>query len=349
MRILVMGYFGSANSGDDAVLSGVVNLIDKCTGAQNTYCVMSSHKGEPNNVGEYIKNPWEFVWYDSLPGKIDLVIVATTQIMGGFFINPVLMAMHKGIPVIMTCIKTAMTDSPIFKEVYAPILKRVKYACTRLKKNHDSWQEQGFSNVEYGVDFAVYNEPEKCTDDTYDNSVIICPRLSDNDNNEVSNDFQVWWITNYIRSNNSDKFFVIPFSNGDSEMCALLRMYKALTVVDIKHYEFKKVMGIFQRAKMIISTGRLHAMIYAVMAGRPVVYATNIKTTQVRIPEKGSDPDRFNAFANDFSIPMYDNIIKCDAMLQAASKINYPLMRQLTTYTEIRMKETLDKIFNKGA
>jgi len=348
MKILVMGYFGAANSGDDAVLSGIVNLVDKCTGATNTYFIMSSHNGPPRDVGKYIKNPYEFVWYDKIPAKIDLVVVATAQPMSGFFINPVLMAMHKGIPVIATCIKMGMTDSPVFKEVYTPIISRLKVAFARLRKNYDSWKEQGFNNVEYGSDFAVYNEPEECAINDYDNSIIICPRRSSNEIDEVSNDFQVWWITNFIRAHNSERYVVMPFSEGDAEMCELLKMYKSLTVLDIKHYEFKKVMGIFKRAKMVVSTGRLHAMIYALMAGKPVFLASNLKAVSVRIPERGSDPDRFHAFAFDFKIPVYDGVPQWNTIDESTKGIDFALIQQLKVSTENRMKEVLDSLFNKG-
>ena len=349
MRIVLQGYFGATNSGDSATLAGVVKIIDRCTNQKNKYSIMTTHRGECREVDKYITADHEFIWYDKIPADTDLFVVANSGATGGIFINPVMEAMHRNIPVIATCIKAALSKESVYYDVFKVIVPKMKMAMVRLQKNLTVWQEGGFGNVILAADFALYNDAVEYEEgtNTPPGAVIICPRLSDDaSSGEPTNSFQIQWITDFISSHPDQKFIMVALSESDIEICNIFKYFDNVTISNLRHYDFSKVMYLMRKAQLVVSTGRLHAMIYALKVGVPAVLVTNKPSVAVS-GNVGSDPARFISFAEEYRVPIITGKVPLKDILQISKVIDYNKLYAIQASTEMRMKQTLHMLFNK--
>jgi hypothetical protein len=300
MRILLTGYFGVGNSGDEATLRGSLNLIEEIYPRAELY-LMPLTVCKEGSLTATVRRDFKVVWYDQLP-DIDTCVNTNCGIMGGMLINTIVACLDNNIPVLSFGFKTNMVKGSKFCDVYRHLVPEFKIALERLFYNVVGWQECGFSNVMYASDPAVFVEPEDVDTEEY---IVCTPRSSDSPL-EVPQKEQFDFFTRLFEEHREKKFALASFNESDVDFNRDIACgYPNVTCIDHPPEYPEKLMGVIQKAKLVISAGRFHALVYAMNASVPAIYVTQPIDIIPRVWYKGADPYRGVIFSEENGIPIH--------------------------------------------
>ncbi|MHA1290353.1 MAG: polysaccharide pyruvyl transferase family protein [Candidatus Thorarchaeota archaeon] len=274
MKVLIIGFYGWGNCGDEAILGGISQILMKIDPtieieiASDIPHTMHARYIGTNIVSTVSARSIRTLSNFSMEG-VDLVILGGGGLTLGYGYGLVTMAVHCNIPIINLgiAIHRNCVSSPIFKEFSAhfnAILPRSGPLSELMTKN-------GIENIASFCPSVHAPIAEK--GDLPKKYVVVTPRRSDADEGQV--DVLVQELQKY---RGAMPIVLAPFSRCDIDgkpidlfLCEQIKSHiPESIIVPWSGYEYHKMRCLFQNASLVINTGRYHSALFAAQFGIPL-------------------------------------------------------------------------------
>lgn len=280
MRVLVIGFYGWGNCGDEAILGGICELLTRADPSAEVEIATDIPFTEHGNYMQRIICPAEKRGIRTLTNfsmkGIDLVILGGGGLSLGYGYGLVTMAIHCHVPVFYfgTAIHRECVSSPIFKEFtkhFSAILPR-SGPLSELMTENGIENTPSFCPSTYAPIADKGNIPE--------NYVLVTPRCSESDEGQV--DLLVRELQMYRETM---PIVLVPFSRCDLEgapvdllLCEEIKtVIPEATIVPWSGYDYHMTRCLFKHANLVINTGRYHSALFAAQFGIPLKCSISAK------------------------------------------------------------------------
>lgn len=320
-RVLLLGYFGQDNLGDDIHTGFAVDFIRDRFGPDSRVHVLNQGRGTSGRWGGF---PTESiramhpesqsfsigeVWFDSIKDVgYDFVLTCNSGFPNGFSFDVVARAIDRGIPVAHLCVKEQNVGG-IVGRMANEIFEASEFTNFRFRAHRMSYDISNPMAIS-GVDLAFLVEVPEVE---RSGRTIVAPRWSGVASYDVK---QVEFVRNLIST------------RDDIEVCVLCSSYQDISFIEhLKdlpiHWTFSphlekgpitSALELIASSDAVISLGRLHAMILAMRCG--------VKTVYVECdPDTANSPMRsmrkIDLLGSEFGVPMIDGTNDADPLSRA--------------------------------
>lgn len=272
MDILLLGYFGQDNFGDEAINRATMRFLLREFGSeinihlcnQSNYTENVTGKFEENCEGLSNFNTYE-VWFDSINHKkYDMVAICNSGFTYGFCLDVAMDAADKGIPLRIYSMKQPRPNG-MRGEVYDYVLDKCEFAIFRIEEHYNSFNIKNDRVVD-GMDLAYFNE----TYPTENNGqyVLIAPRFYNDENANKQIDF----INTMADGNKNYEFRVFKSSKDDHLLAKKIENFDNLSILESQYTNIRHQVDLIKSASKIISLGRYHPLLYGLKYRIPSVY-----------------------------------------------------------------------------
>jgi len=280
MRVLIIGFYGWGNCGDEAILGGICELLKQVDPSVEVEIATDIPFTEHGNYMERIICPIEDRNIRTLSNfsmkDIDLVILGGGGLSLGYGYGLVTMAIHCGVPVVYfgAAIHRGCVSSPIFKE----FMKYFSAILPRSGPLSELMTENGIKNVPSFCP-STY-APIANKGEIPENYVLVTPRRSEADDGQV--DLLVRELQTYRKTM---PIILVPFSRCDLEgapvdllLCEEIKAaIPEATIVNWSGYDYHMTRCLFKHANLVINTGRYHSALFAAQFGIPLKCSMSAK------------------------------------------------------------------------
>jgi len=288
MRVLVIGFYGMGNTGDEAILNGLVvtmRRIDPDIGIDVGTELPFIYFGDYNEWRGVSSLMKDGIYYDvgsrSLTNyafgegteRIGLVILGGGGLSIGYGYGLVMRAMDAGIPVINMGIeyRNECRTFSLFHE----FLKRFSDIAVRSRDSSNFLTSLG---IHHHLTFcpSLQVDPVTC-DPLPDDYIVITPRRT----NDSDDEMQVQIIVDKLKELNKPAI-LIPFSKYDlagfpidMKICEEVKsQYQNSSIIPkLDGYKPGSYKFIISKASLLINSGRFHASIFAAEFGVPTIHS----------------------------------------------------------------------------
>jgi len=295
MRVIIAGFYGMGNRGDEAILEGFVKEIRKINpdiGIDAATELPFIYHGEYNkwrsraiplyrNEIHYDVGVRTLTNYDFGEGKerVGLIILGGGGLAIGYGYGLVLRAMNEGIPIVNMGIEYK-DDWHRTSDLFHEFLKRFSDIAVRSRDSSDFLTSLG---IDHCLTFcpSLQVNPIPCGP-LPDDYVVVTPRRT----NDPDDKTQVCMIVNKLKE--LDKPAVLlPFSKYDlaqqpidMKICDDIHLqYPDSTILPIDGYTPGAYKFIISKASLLVNSGRFHASIFAAEAGIPAIHSYPIESS----------------------------------------------------------------------
>jgi len=295
MRIMIIGFYGMGNCGDEAILNGLITTIRKINPdigidvATELPFIYHDQYNEWKSKGVPLKR--NGIYYDvgirTLTNynfgkgkeQYGLIILGGGGLAIGYGYGLVLFAMNAGIPVINMGIeykKGELRNSDLFHE----FLKRFSDIAVRSRDSSDFLVSLG---IEHNLTFCPSLQIDPIAYGPLpDDYIVVTPRRT----NDIDDGKQIQIIINKLRELNKPAI-LLPFSKYDltqqpidMKICNEINsQYSNSMVLPVDGYTPEAYKFIISKASLLINSGRFHASIFAAEAGIPTIHSYPIESS----------------------------------------------------------------------
>ena len=318
MNILIIGFYGWKNTGDEAILGGLVRAID-LTFPDNTVTVASDipflFHGQYKDRRKFIDKDIEFRTLSNMNmNGFDLVIVGGGGLSIGYGASLILNAKYNNIPVIYLggsinrdTLKNSVTKS------YFSLFDHVSVRSSRLYK------EMQEANIPCSLTFC----PSVLVD-TYEDRpcspkyIVVIPRFY----NDYRDEIQVNIIEKAIlQIRDNFVIYVSSFTYEDLEGYPIdLTLSKQLQkrvrdcrILPFDGLDYQKTKWMIKNATAVINTGRYHGSVFSMMYSVPMIYNFDMTLKDNYLDDCYKNDDLLEEFDNeatkysdDFQVIIWD-------------------------------------------
>jgi len=274
LRILICGFLGWGNLGDEAILQAIMDEL-----GDNEYSVSTTlpftlltnyHRKFP-----ILRDVRQI--YD-VRSDFDAYILGGGKLNWGYGWRQALAVFSSGIPSMNYGVayeKDPFLYHPKLNELYAEFLRQFDAVTVRDQDSFDIMEEIGVkSTLTMCPAINLKEEKFSCPE----NMIAVCPRYEDSDRQGTPGDNkpQIDWIVNRLKGV-EDQVLLIPFApkntDGTPVDLALCReiasKLKGAAILQTDGYNPRQVKYAISNSKMVISGGRYHALIWAITHNVP--------------------------------------------------------------------------------
>lgn len=274
MRILIAGFTGFGNLGDEGILQAIMDEL-----GDNEYIVSTTlpftmlanyHHRFPQ-----LKDVRQI--YDTRT-DFDAYILGGGKLNWGYGWRQALAVFSAGIPSMNYAVaygKHPMLYHPKLNGLYREFLKQFNAVTVRDQDSYDIMQELNVNST-LTMCPAINLKEEKIS--CPENMIAVCPRYEDSDQygNPGNNKPQIDWIVNRLKGH-EDEVLLIPFAPKNMEgvpvdlaLCReISSRLKGAQILQTDGFNPRQVKYAISKAKMVISGGRYHALIWAIAHNKP--------------------------------------------------------------------------------
>lgn len=271
MKILLLGYFGQDNFGDEAINRAVMRFLINEFGNDLDIYLCNQANYTKNITGKFEENCSGMpsfrvheTWFDSISYfKYDLVVVCNSGFVYGFCLDVVLDAIDKNIPVRIYAMKQGRPEG-IRGFIYDKILEKSHFTIFRFSDHYKSFNTDNNRNID-GVDISYFN---KKLNHAKEDFILICPRYY-NDQNGFK---QISIVNEIINQNKGVNFLLFNCSKDDAKISNLVDKNSNVDILNQKYTDVNEQIGIIERSNKIISLGRYHPLLFALKYQIPSMF-----------------------------------------------------------------------------
>lgn len=320
-RVLLLGYFGQDNLGDDIHTGFAVDFIRDRFGQDSKVYVLNQGRGTSRRWGGLPTDSIRAMhhesqtfsigetWFDSIKdAEFDFVLTCNSGFPNGFSFDVVARAIDRGIPVAHLCVKEPNAGG-IVGRMASEIFEASEFANFRFGADRKSYEISNPMAIS-GVDPAFLIEVPEVE---RSGRTIVAPRWSGIASYDVK---QVEFMRNLIST------------RDDLDVCVLCSSYQDISFIEHLsglpiHWTFSphlekgpitSALELIASSDAVISLGRLHAMILAMRCG--------VRTAYVECdPDTSESPMRsmrkIDLLGSEFGVPMIDGTDDADPLSRA--------------------------------
>jgi len=271
MKILLLGYFGQDNFGDEAINRATMRCLLNEFG-ENIHIYLCNQANHTKNItGKFEENcegltnfyTYE-TWFDSISyQKYDLVAICNSGFVFGFCLDVVIEAIDKGIPIRIYSMKQGRPEG-IRGYVYDRIIEKSNFTIFRFSKHYQSFNMEDKKIID-GIDISYFN---KQLDSTQEDYTLICPRYY-NDENGLK---QISIINEIVDKNKDKNFLLFNCSKDDAKISDIVDRKSNIDILDPCYTNVNEKIRHIERSNRIISLGRYHPLLFALKYKTPSMF-----------------------------------------------------------------------------
>lgn len=282
MKVMIIGFYGMGNCGDEAILQGLkqeIQDINPNIGIDMASELPFIYHGTYNKIADI--GCRTLTNYDFGEGKerVGLIILGGGGLSIGYGYGLILRAMNERIPIINMGIeykKDKHRNSDLFHE----FLKQFSDIAVRSLDSSDFLTSLG---IDHYLTFcpSLRVNPKPCGPLPNDYVVVTPRRTNDSDDKK-----QLQIIVDKLKELNKSAI-LLPFSKYDltqqpvdMKLCNEIHsQYPNSTTLPIDGYKPGAYKFIISKASLLVNSGRFHASIFAAEAGIPTVHSYPIESS----------------------------------------------------------------------
>lgn len=270
MKIEIAGFFGYGNAGDEAILQAMIDSL----GWDNEYYISTTL---PFNLAEeyHFKLPYPVEWVREIADcrtDYDVYLLGGGGLDWGFGWRQTLAAFAAGKPSMNYGVgysRRPVLYHPKLVELYKEFLSQFDAVTVRDEDSLSLLREIGVeATLTMCPAINLKEESFSCPE----HMIAVCPRLEDD------YEPQVEWLVSRLQGLR-DEVLLIPLSRIDMrgdpvdlKLCKeIAEKLKGARILNVDGYNPRKIKYAISKSKLVISGGRLHALIWA--ASHNVPYA----------------------------------------------------------------------------
>lgn len=276
-KVLVVGFYGWGNCGDESILGGIVNTIGSIDPSVDievaTDIPFTIHKCYNGLIKLNIRTLSDF----NLTG-VDLIILGGGGLSFGYGYGIIFNAFRLGIPVVYLGI--SINRAVIQSEGFLYVARKFSDITVRSKPLSDLFSSL---DIKHTLSFcpSIQSSIEDMPLPPYP-YILVTPRLYGDDEEQVD------WIVSSL-SRIEGPIYLVPFSSMDLQgnpidlgLCHEIqeRMKPRALTIDWSGYKYQRIRALFRGASLIINGGRYHSAVYAMEFGIPMTAYMKIPTDE---------------------------------------------------------------------
>ena len=283
MKIVLLGYFGQNNFGDEATNRAIVKLLLDEFGDIELY-LLNQARCYFDYLDSFVKDcdglritDIQTIWFDSISSmNFDLLAVCNGGFIDSSFCHDVAIeCIDRNIPVRLYSIKRPCPTGDKRKENLEYILNNSAFGIFRTDFERNTCNTFN-QNIISGLDIAYFIEDIEIENN---NKILFCLRENGDENNSA----QIEFIKNFANQYNN-KNFGIFYSNEYEKILSL--NFDNIHNIQIYDYNLNDVISmvkIIKSSKQIISFGRLHPIIFSLKYKINNIYIDNGITRNLKL------------------------------------------------------------------
>jgi len=268
--ILICGFYGWSNSGDEGILHAIIDEI----GEEHDYLIATNL---PYTMAEDYRRKLfricvrEVRHLQDSRSDFDLMLLGGGGLKWGYGWPHAIVAFSAGKPVMNYGIGyNRYFFTPELGPLYREFLSRFGAITVR---DEDSWRLLNEIGIQSTLTMCpAINLREERFDDCPKGMIAVCPRYEDN---PISNEPQIQWLVNRLCEFPKDEIILVPMSPKNREGAEVdLALCKeissrmgGLRIFPTDGYAPRRTKYLISQSKRVISGGRYHALVWAVAHG----------------------------------------------------------------------------------
>ena len=288
MHILICGFYGWSNCGDEAILQSIMDEL-----GDNEYSVSTTLPFTLlTNYHRRFPNLREVRQIYDVRSDFDAYILGGGKLNWGYGWRQALAVFSAGIPSMNYGVayeKDPFLYHPKLIQLYGGFLRQFDAVTVRDQDSFDLMEEIGVkSTLTMCPAINLKEEKFSCPE----NMIAVCPRYEDSDRqgNPGDNKPQIDWIVNRLKGL-EEEVLLIPFApknmDGtpvDLALCKeIASKLKGATILPTDGCNPRQVKYAISKSKMVISGGRYHAIIWAIAHNKPYEVCPSALTNYPRM------------------------------------------------------------------
>lgn len=288
MKIVICGNYGATNIGDDAILQGILDLIEKNKKDAEIFVISHDPDKTAKEFGVKAIPRIPFGIRSLLKGglKTTLKVIKESDLMilggGGLFVDtkwkaPMIWGIHAFAahlfrkPIYLFANSIGPLKTLLGKFIAKKVLKWSKIVSLRdsvsVANAHELFEDKKYKFV---PDPAFVLEPQNRGEE----KIIISMRLWTKKVNKSTEDIAK--VIDKIAANNRSKIVLVPFqAKGEEDMTFLNNIFeRTRSKEQISVYkgpqDFRSILDLFNGAKLVIGM-RLHSLIFGAITETPII------------------------------------------------------------------------------